>query len=303
MRIYLIPLITLLFFTACKNDTPTIKIPAVNEALDKYNATPSKETASAALEVIASEIKKNTEDKTLVKNLSEQALEISTNTKLTSKQISYLLLLLKEYPEDEEAKNRLLALADIMSSINKKKAANVLYNGVVNRFADSDAAEQAKQKMSSEAANIDEYLTKIGEEVFETPDKYGVNRKSAQSYVDACEAYALAYPGTAKAPEYLYKGTEVSRTLRTFNKSLTMYDWILKDYPQYEKAPTAMFLKGFIVENELKNDELAKTVYQEFLQRYPDHQLVDDVNFLLENVGKSDEEIMKMIEQNKKEVN
>ena len=41
-------------------------------------------------------------------------------------------------------------------------------------------------------------------------------------------------------------------------------------------------------------------VYNTFLARYPDHQLRDDVQFLLDNVGKTDEEIMDMIEKNKK---
>lgn len=290
----------LLFLASCKNDNAANEKDALTEGVRQYDAQPTKEKAVSAIGEISEQLKANRDDKAMVKKLAEKGLDIARVNNLTSKQISYLLLLNKEYPTDPKSKNRLFELANIMKSINKKQAANVLFSGVIDRFADSDEAEKSKAARDPEASDVKSYLTKVGEDVFTDPDKYGVNRKSAQSYVDACEAYALAYPGTKEAAEYLYKGTEVSRTLRTFSKSLSMYDWILDQYPDYEKAPTAMFLKGFIIENELKNNELAKEVYNAFLNKYPDHQLKDDVQFLLDNVGKTDEEIMEMIEKNKK---
>jgi len=289
-----------LFVSSCKNDKVVTETEVLTEGVKQYEAQPTKESAVQAIGEISEQLKANRDDKTMVNKLAIKGLEIARENKLTSKQISYLLLLNKEYPKDAEAKNRLYELASIMKSINKNEAANVLFSGVIDRFADSDAAKKSKEARDPEAANVNAYLKGVSEKVFADPDKYGVNRKSAQSYVDACEAYALAYPGTTEAAEYLYKGTEVSRTLRTFSKSLSMYDWILDQYPDYEKAPTAMFLKGFIIENELKNNQLAKEVYNSFLAKYPEHQLRDDVQFLLDNVGKTDEEIMEMIENNKK---
>jgi TolA-binding protein len=289
-----------LFFASCKNDKVANEKDNLSVGELAYNKQPTKENAETALSEVSNQIKENRDDPKIVKKLSERALDIARHNNLTNKQISFLLLLSKEYPNDPKAKTRLLELANIMYKINKKQAANVLYSGVLDRFADTDAAEEAKSKRAPEVSNVKQYLTKVGEDVFVDPDKFGINRKAAQSYVDACEAFALAYPNTKEAPEFLYKATEISRTLRTFTKSLSMYDWIIDEYPQYEKAPTAMFLKGFIIENELNNDEAAMKVYKTFLSRYPDHQLRDDVQFLLDNVGKTDEEIMDMIEKNKK---
>lgn len=300
MTRYIILFATILFFAACKNDKVANEKDNLSVGEVAYNEQPTKDRAVTALSEVSNQIKENRDDPKMVKKLSERALDIARHNNLTNKQISFLLLLCKEYPNDPQAKNRLLELANIMHKINKKQAANVLYSGVIDRFTDSDAAEEAKAKRAPEVSDVKQYLTKVGEDVFVDPDKFGVNRKAAQSFVDACEAYALAYPGTKEAPEFLYKATEVSRTLRTFTKSLSMYDWIIDQYPQYEKAPTAMFLKGFIIENELNNDEAAMEVYRKFLAQYPDHQLTDDVQFLLDNVGKTDEEIMDMIEKNKK---
>ena len=300
MTKYIILFVTILFFASCKNDKVANEKDNLSVGELAYNKQPTKENAKTALSEVSNQIKENRDDPKIVKKLSERALDIVRHNNLTNKQISFLLLLSKEYPNDPKAKTRLLELANIMYKINKKQAANVLYSGVLDRFADTDAAKEAKSKRAPEVSNVKQYLTKVGEDVFVDPDKFGINRKAAQSYVDACEAFALAYPDTKEAPEFLYKATEISRTLRTFTKSLSMYDWIIDEYPQYEKAPTAMFLKGFIIENELNNDEAAMKVYKTFLSRYPDHQLRDDVQFLLDNVGKTDEEIMDMIEKNKK---
>ncbi|MDC1283956.1 hypothetical protein N8Z19_00955 [Saprospiraceae bacterium] len=300
MTRYIILFATILFFASCKNDKVANEKDNLSVGELAYNKQPTKENAETALSEVSNQIKENRDDPKIVKKLSERALDIARHNDLTNKQISFLLLLCKEYPNDPKAKTRLLELANIMYKINKKQAANVLYSGVLDRFADTDAAEEAKSKRAPEVSNVKQYLTRVGEDVFVDPDKFGINRKAAQSYVDACEAFALAYPDTKEAPEFLYKATEISRTLRTFTKSLSMYDWIIDEYPQYEKAPTAMFLKGFIIENELNNDEAAMKVYKTFLSRYPDHQLRDDVQFLLDNVGKTDEEIMDMIEKNKK---
>ncbi|MBE26685.1 MAG: hypothetical protein CMN33_03250 [Saprospirales bacterium] len=300
MTRYIILFATILFFASCKNDKVANEKDNLSVGELAYNKQPTNENAETALSEVSNLIKENRDDPKIVKKLSERALDIARQNNLTNKQISFLLLLTKEYPNDPKAKTRLLELANIMYKINKKQAANVLYSGVLDRFADTDAAEEAKSKRAPEVSNVKQYLTKVGEDVFVNPDKFGINRKAAQSYVDACEAFALAYPDTKEAPEFLYKATEISRTLRTFTKSLSMYDWIIDEYPQYEKAPTAMFLKGFIIENELNNDEAAMKVYKTFLSRYPDHQLRDDVQFLLDNVGKTDEEIMDLIEKNKK---
>lgn len=300
-RIYLIAVASILFLASCKNDKMNENLSApVAEAANKYENQPNAENAVSALDAINKELKENKGNSQKVNQLAKKALDIATKAENKSAQIAYLLLLNKDYGQSAENKSHLMQLADIMSSINKKEAANVLYSGVISRYAETNEAEEASKKISAEAKDIDAYLKVVGEKVFENPDKYGINRRSGQSYVDACEAYALAYPNTTKAADYLYKGTEVSRTLKTFTKSLTMYDWILEKYPQYEKAPTAMFLKGFIIENELNNADAAKKVYEEFLQKYPDSKLVDDVKFLLNNIGKSDEEIMKIIEENRK---
>ena len=53
-----------------------------------------------------------------------------------------------------------------------------------------------------------------------------------------------------------------------------------------------MFLKAFTYDNDLKKVEEARVLYNEFLKKYPNDEFADDTKFLLENLGKDDEEII-----------
>jgi len=67
-------------------------------------------------------------------------------------------------------------------------------------------------------------------------------------------------------------------------------------YRSYEKAPQALFLAGFIYENDLKNLDKAKDMYNTFMKKYPNDTLAASVKFSLENLGKPADEIIKSFE-------
>ena len=58
-----------------------------------------------------------------------------------------------------------------------------------------------------------------------------------------------------------------------------------------------LFLQGFVYESQLHNIIRAKEAYTEFIRKYPRHQLAKDAQFSIENLGKSDEELIKMFEE------
>lgn len=60
---------------------------------------------------------------------------------------------------------------------------------------------------------------------------------------------------------------------------------------------------AFIYENQLHGAEKAKKLYEEFMKKYPDHELAKDVKFSLDHIGKSDEELIKEFEAKQKAKN
>lgn len=226
----------------------------------------------------------------------EYGLKVSNDQHITTRKSGFLMALIKDDYANSSTADRIYELAQIMKKMKKNTVSNTLSKGLLTSFPDFKNANEAKALISDDIPNLDDYVAGLGKSIFENPDNTGINRNASLAYVDACEAYALSMPKAEKSPAYLFKAAEVAKSLRTFPKSLTLYDWVIDKYPNYEKAGTAMFLKGFIIENNLGDDVKAKEVYDAFLKKYPKHDLADDVEFLIENLGKTDEEILKMIE-------
>lgn len=100
------------------------------------------------------------------------------------------------------------------------------------------------------------------------------------------------------AIDRLFKAAEVSMGIGQGNLAVKYFRTISDDHSDFHKAPEALFLSGFCSEN-LNNDiEQARFFYEDFIERYPDHKLVQDAQFSIQNLGKSDEELIRMFEKN-----
>jgi len=120
-----------------------------------------------------------------------------------------------------------------------------------------------------------------------------------QNLVDTYSVFTSKFSGEPETANYLFKTAEVLRSLRKFNEAVGVYSKISKDFPDYEKAPHSLFLEGFSYENDLNDLDKAKVRYQDFIEKYPKHELADDVQFSLDNLGKSPEDIIKGFEAQK----
>jgi len=99
------------------------------------------------------------------------------------------------------------------------------------------------------------------------------------------------YPKDTIAPLYLFKASNHLNVTGNYLESVKLFNRLIKDYPNYPKVPEALFTTAFIYENNLKDLGRAKTLYETFLKRYPNHELAVSVEFTLQNLGKSAEEI------------
>lgn len=114
------------------------------------------------------------------------------------------------------------------------------------------------------------------------------------------ESY-VASPGADAqlAVDYLLRAGDVSVRLKDFERTVGYYDKVLTEYPSSQKAPKALFMKAFTLDNKMGRLEEAKKVYEEFLTKYPDDDFAKDAAFSLKNLGKSAEEIIKEFEAQK----
>jgi TolA-binding protein len=79
-------------------------------------------------------------------------------------------------------------------------------------------------------------------------------------------------------------------------EAIRFYDRILNDFPDYRKAPEALFLKGYVYENNLGRLDKAKEIYEAFIAKYPTNEFADDAEVSLKYLGKSPEELIEIFQ-------
>ena len=124
-----------------------------------------------------------------------------------------------------------------------------------------------------------------------------IDREKVGELIDIYVSFADKYPEDPKSADYLYNAANVSMNLMNSQKAIILFDRVMTEYPDYEKNAECLFMKGFIYDNNLKDYDKAKEIYEEFLERYPDDEFADDARASINNLGKSLEEIIEEFEQ------
>jgi TolA-binding protein len=78
-------------------------------------------------------------------------------------------------------------------------------------------------------------------------------------------------------------------------RSINIYERIYNEYPNLDRRPIALFLEGFVFENEVGNVAAAKAKYMEFLKLYPTHRFARHVQSALDVIDKSPDQLLQEI--------
>ena len=104
----------------------------------------------------------------------------------------------------------------------------------------------------------------------------------------AMEKFVDLFPKSPRRPTMmkelaiLYVGSA-----KDFRKAIEIYKKIQADYPEDANlVAQSQFMAGYIYANDLHEYENARKEYEEFLERFPNNDLADDVAWELENLGK-----------------
>lgn len=79
----------------------------------------------------------------------------------------------------------------------------------------------------------------------------------------------LSCSSEKKSEQQLYDQAQAYSEKGNFNDAIKIYRRILKLYPQSPNSYRALFLIGLVYSQDLKDDKKANTIFQEFLEKYP----------------------------------
>lgn len=205
---------------------------------------------------------------------------------------------LSHYRKTPAAYNMSLLLGEIWrTQADKQIAARALYSLQPEAFpAHAQEAVRLRDSLGITAIDAVPKLLDSLKLALYNSAQVRIDRSAGKQFVDIADAYALLMPTNADAPTYLFDAAKVAGYLGDFSRSIDLYQTVYEQFPDYEKAPQAIFMLGFVYDNDLRDFEKARTYYELYLQKYPEGAFAEQVRFLLENLGKSPEELLKELE-------
>lgn len=109
--------------------------------------------------------------------------------------------------------------------------------------------------------------------------------------------YVNENPSDSASPVFLFKCAEMFRAVNNGTMAMEYYQRLLREYPESDKVPIAVFLQGFVYENLMRDMVQAEKAYRTYLEKYPDGEFAKDAEALIQNLGKSPEELIREFEQ------
>lgn len=298
MRISAI-IFALALIVACKS-AKSPEEQAVIDQTTRYQASPTDSTAQALVKALSKYIEVHGAKDSTSAHYILEAAQVSTKSQQWSQALGFYKMYMVQYPDRVDQPNRLTEVIGIMDKLQKPELNQFLYKAYVDRFKNDPRVAEYQAKITNKDITIDSMLKQIGLNMF-NDSIYRLNEDMARFYVDASEAAVMANPNMPQAAEYLHRAAETARTLRNIPKAITLYDWIIEKYPTDKRGATSLFLKAFTYDNDLKDFVNAKKYYEEFLAKYPNNEFTESAKFLLENLGKSEEELKQILEKKSKE--
>ncbi|MBI2279921.1 MAG: tetratricopeptide repeat protein [Bacteroidetes bacterium] len=133
-------------------------------------------------------------------------------------------------------------------------------------------------------------------------DSLVFNKEYAEKLLNAYDKFIIhdSYYNVSK--EYMFKAGEICKALDRPNDAIKYFNMLLERDPKDELAGSALFYKAMIIGDVLHDDELAKVTYQEFIDKYPEHPLVESAKASIQLQGKTLEEIVKGFKEKEKNV-
>ena len=166
----------------------------------------------------------------------------------------------------------------------------------------NDGDETSENSDSTQVVDYDEFMT----ELTEMEDKINANLATPDEVLlkEAVTKYqdlAGFFPEDPLAPDYLFKASDLALSTGQPEKSVKILTRIMNEYPDYKRMEDVMFNKASHLDFELRDTTQAKELYQKFISKYPNSELVDDAESRIKNISLSLDELVEKFMQNMEE--
>lgn len=213
--------------------------------------------------------------------------------------VKYLKQALRKYYKSSKTPENALFLASIYKNEMKNPlVGDATYYAYLQVFPNHEKASFVRDSILTDTMDIHAEIDSLRSHIYnESTNSY--DAQVSNEFIGTCEVYGMLMPDDPQTPDLLYEAARTAGYIRSFPKAVDLYEWVYTRYPDYSKSSQALFMMAFTYDNEMKNVDKARGLYEEFLQKYPNDEFTDDAQVLLQNLGKSEEEILKSLQEKK----
>jgi len=285
-------LITASVVWCCKKQDATAEIARLENALEKNF---SNAVADSLVALYLQSVSAHPDDTTRnLQYLTKAASLQFTKQKNTVGAVRILNDAVKQYGGGNQDKGELFgAMARIWTAY--------LYKSVPDLSRQPEDIDEMHSNLLHNLPWIDSSLYRIDQKMMNNSRPGDLNLADADAFIEISEAAAALQKEKQQPDAYvriLMQAAGMAKSIGNPNKALQLYYQVESQFPEHRQAPAALFLSGFIYENDLGDLDKAKAVYQDFQKRYPnDPNYLDDVQVSLKNLGKSAEELIREFEK------
>ncbi|MEO6882893.1 MAG: tetratricopeptide repeat protein [Bacteroidia bacterium] len=158
------------------------------------------------------------------------------------------------------------------------------------------ACKQNSKTSSTTAPDKDTCIAQIKKYEIQMKGETQLDNATAVKAIQAYTDFAFAFPNDSNAADCLFKAGEVSTAIGKYPQALSYYQTITGKYPTYKLIVESVFLQGYIYDSFLKDTAKAHIFYQEVITKYPNATFAQDAKAAIQNLGKSDDELVKEFE-------
>ena len=144
------------------------------------------------------------------------------------------------------------------------------------------AQSKADKQVPPPADEQIERINALDAQLFPNGIQAGTDTARAFPFIRAVEEFAESNRKDARVPEFLMKAAGVANGLDYGNKSIKLWGFVWRRFPDHPRAPEALFYQGFVMDTRYQDYPNAVQYYERFLKYYPDHEFVEQVKQLLE---------------------
>lgn len=150
-----------------------------------------------------------------------------------------------------------------------------------------------EQKVESTVDPKVELVNKINALEREMHASPQLDKLKAAIAIQAYSDYEKSYPADSVTPDYLFKAGEIATAIQQYSQAIGFYKTITEKYPNYKLVQESLFLQAALLDNYLSEDAKAKVIYEQVIAKYPKSNYASDAKSAINNLGKTDEELIK----------